>query len=51
MKKKRNRCRTSLELQKTIRNGWGQVNPVTRIEKDKTKYSRKKKHKNKNYED
>ena len=51
MKKQKNKCRTSLELQKTIRNTWGQVIPITRIEKDKTKYNRKKKHKKRYDED
>ena len=28
-----------------VRKDWGKVKPATKIEKDKTKYTRKKKHK------
>lgn len=28
-----------------VRKGWGELSPVTRIVRDKTKYSRKEKHK------
>lgn len=34
------------EMAKTVRGSWGDVNPVMRVERDKTKYTRKKKHKN-----
>lgn len=30
---------------KKVRRSWNGVNPISRIEKDKTKYNRKKKHK------
>lgn len=40
-----------LEALKKIRGDWGMVKPYTRIEKDKTKYNRKKKHKKKYTED
>lgn len=31
---------------KISRTTWGTCNPVTRVQKDKTKYTRKQKHKN-----
>lgn len=34
-----------LQALKTIRGDWGGVKPYTRIERDKTKYTRKQKHK------
>ena len=34
---------------KISRKDWGNLNPVQKIQKDKTKYSRKQKHKNKEY--
>lgn len=34
---------------KISRGSWGTCNPVTRVHKDKSKYSRKQKHKNKEY--
>lgn len=34
------------DIYKAQRRDWGEINPVTRIVKDKKKYSRKKKHKN-----
>lgn len=30
---------------KKIRRNWGEVKPTTKVEKDKTKYNRKEKHK------
>ena len=36
---------TQLRALNKIRGDWGGVNPYTRIEKDKKKYSRKQKHK------
>lgn len=33
------------EVYSSIRKGWGSVKPTTQTHKDKTKYSRKKKHK------
>lgn len=47
MKKKKTKPRTFNELARTIRGSWGDVNPVTRVERDKTKYTRKTKHKGK----
>lgn len=44
-KKFRTKPKTTEELAKTIRRDWGNVNPVTRIMPDKTKYNRKQKHK------
>jgi len=35
-----------IELARQVRKTWGELNPVTRIVKDKTKFSRKQKHKN-----
>lgn len=45
MKKKKTKPRTFNEMARTIRGSWGDINPVTRIERDKTKYTRKTKHK------
>ena len=33
------------ESYRSVRRDWGSVNPTTRVFKDKTKYSRKEKHK------
>lgn len=33
------------EIYQSLRRDWGNVNPCSRIMKDKTKYNRKKKHK------
>lgn len=41
--------RSANEMVKTIRHVW-EINPVTRIVKDKKKYTRKRKHKNKEEE-
>ena len=41
--------RSANEMAKTIRHVW-EINPVTRIVKDKKKYTRKRKHKNKEEE-
>lgn len=46
-RKKKSKPRTFYEMSKTIRGSWGDINPVTKIEKDKTKYTRKQKHKHK----
>lgn len=43
--------RTQYEILKSIRGDWGEVKPVTIPFKTKKKYSRKIKHKNKEYED
>lgn len=37
--------KTYTEIFKSERKSWGQVNPVTRVIPDKTKYTRKQKHK------
>jgi hypothetical protein len=37
-----------LAIIKSVRKGWGELNPVTRVVRDKTKYNRKSKHKGKN---
>lgn len=41
---------TFLDAIQSKRRDWGNLNPVTRVVPDKTKYSRKKKHK-KNYKE
>lgn len=47
MKKKKTKEKTYLEIAQGIRKGWGNINPVTRVVRDKTKYTRKQKYKNK----
>lgn len=42
--------KTFYEVYQSIRRDWNGVNPVTRIERDKTKYTRKQKHKNRDNE-
>ena len=44
MSKKKIKVKSNMELLKTIRGSWGNINPVTRVERDKTKYTRKIKH-------
>ncbi len=39
------KVKSNLELLKSIRNTWGNINPATKVIKDKTKYTRKIKHK------
>ena len=39
------KIKTNLELMKSIRRDWGAINPTTKVIKDKTKYTRKVKHK------
>lgn len=39
--------KTTNELYNTIRKDWGDINPVTKVDKDKSKYTRKKKHREK----
>ena len=39
------KIKTNLELMKSIRKDWGVINPTTKVMKDKTKYTRKIKHK------
>lgn len=39
------KIKTNRELLKTLRRDWGGINPITRTMKDKTKYTRKTKHK------
>lgn len=36
---------TTYDAARRLRNDWGNTNPTTKIFKDKTKYSRKEKHK------
>ena len=50
MSKKKKMPKTSLEIYQTIRRDWNGVNPVTKVFKDKTKYQRHPKHKNKEME-
>lgn len=38
------------EVYQSIRRDWNGVNPVTRVQRDRTKYSRKVKHKNRDTE-
>lgn len=40
---------TFYDLYKKVRNDWGVINPVTKIKENKKKYSRKEKHKGKDY--
>lgn len=42
-----NKAKDFYERIKSIRGTWGNINPVTKIKKDKTKYTRKEKHKGK----
>ena len=44
-KKKTPKEKSYYEVLQTFRGDWGNVNPVSRIHKDKTKYNRKEKHK------
>ena len=44
MKKKNTKARSVNELAKTVRGSWNGVNPVTRVERDRTVYTRKQKH-------
>ena len=39
------KIKSNLDLMKSIRKDWNSVNPVTKVMKDKTKYTRKVKHK------
>lgn len=39
------KCKSNIELMKSIRGTWNGVNPITKVIKDKTKYTRKIKHK------
>ena len=43
------KIKSNLEILKSIRNTWGNVNPTTKVIKDKTKYTRKIKHKGELY--
>lgn len=49
-KRKKKKKATTLELYQTIRKDWGDISPVTKVVKDKSKYTRKKKHKGEKYE-
>lgn len=39
------KIKSNIKLMKSIRGTWGNIKPITKIMKDKTKYSRKIKHK------
>lgn len=39
------KVKTYVEIFKSERKTWGEVNPVTRVMRDRTKYNRKQKHK------
>lgn len=41
MSKKKKKL-TNVDLYKQIRKDWGQINPVTKVVRDKTKYDRKR---------
>lgn len=43
--KKNKKPSTQHDLYKSIRKDWGDINPVTKVDKDKSKYTRKQKHK------
>lgn len=45
------KIKSNIELMKSIRGTWGNIKPITKIMKDKTKYSRKIKHKGVTYKD
>lgn len=45
------KARNFREMSRTVRRDWGDVNPVTRVERDRTKYSRKTKHVSRGYQD
>lgn len=45
MKKNKKKKKTTIDYLSKIRNSWNGINPVTRVVPDKTKYSRKQKHK------
>lgn len=47
---KKQKPKTYYEIYQSIRRDWNGVNPVTRIERDRTKYTRKKKYKNRDFE-
>lgn len=38
--------RSFYEMSKTVRGDWNGINPVTKVFRDRTKYTRKEKHKN-----
>lgn len=45
MKKQKTISENQLRALKKIRGDWGGVKPYTRVERDKSKYNRKQKHK------
>lgn len=51
MSKKKEDKNSTYEAARHLRGSWNGVNPVTKIIPDKTKYSRKKKHKKENKEE
>lgn len=46
IKLKKRKGKSFRELYKSVRGSWGDVNPVTRVCRDRTKYTRKVKHAN-----
>jgi len=42
MSKKKNKTKTTLDIMKSVRNTWGNVNPVTRVHGTKKGYDRNK---------
>lgn len=38
------------EMARTVRGDWNGINPVTKIERDRSKYTRKDKHKNRKFD-
>lgn len=50
-KKDRIKAPTIMDVYKSIRKDWHGVNPVTKIERDRTKYTRKRKHPGKETEE
>lgn len=43
---KKKKIKSFYDIYKGQRRDWGEINPVTKVEENKKKYSRKKKHKN-----
>lgn len=46
MSKKKKNKKTFYDIYKQQRKDWGEIKPITKVEENKKKYSRKKKHKN-----
>ena len=52
-RRKKNKSKSVIDMYdvyKSVRRDWGEVKPYERIDKDKKKYSRKRKHKKEDYE-